>query len=254
MVTPTDAVSVSTSAFFDGGSSAGGLTAGILTIGADFLQGATFSPTSFAPSGSHTTILTPMSSGGNSVFFQTPGVGASGSHFQGLDVTGASGGIFLDGSVVADSVISDIAESTPTIHGAGFSLIMRRVQIAKLLVDDAPIIIDEQGTAADENFSNVTFQSFVGNTDNPPTLLSVTGPGGDRPAFITDNVNFQESGGSLTYVRLVSSDGAPFTLTMNGSNRAECGDGAFYSDPPNETTVSGATILWPVISGCLRRP
>jgi hypothetical protein len=241
-----DSLIVSGSTAFHGGSTAGLLTTGVLRIGGNFAQStAGGSVTSFAPSGSHKTEF--ASALTQTIAFGSPGAGAAGSHFQVLDLSGAVGGVGLTVSSIADSLMSNNVAAK--LSGGGASLTVRRVQVSGLVVDNAPIIVNEQGAFSTENFSNVTFQGFP---TTGTTMLSITGPGGTlaaRPAFTTTNVNFQALpvGAGNLYVNLVSSNAGFFTLTMVGSNQSPqlSGNGPTLSNPPNQTTVNGATINWP---------
>jgi hypothetical protein len=218
----------------------------VLRIGGNFAQStAGGSVTSFAPSGSHKTEF--ASALTQTIAFGSPGAGAAGSHFQVLDLSGAVGGVGLTVSSIADSLMSNNVAAK--LSGGGASLTVRRVQVSGLVVDNAPIIVNEQGAFSTENFSNVTFQGFP---TTGTTMLSITGPGGTlaaRPAFTTTNVNFQALpvGAGNLYVNLVSSNAGFFTLTMVGSNQSPqlSGNGPTLSNPPNQTTVNGATINWP---------
>jgi hypothetical protein len=173
--------------------------------------------------------------------------GAATSHFQDLDVSSA-GTLTLNTFVeVSGQLISQPVSTPPTLKGSGNSLSVKSVGVQGLTVDNAPIIIDEQGVGVAEQFDNVTFQNFP---TTGTTMLSFTGPGGAAsPRNMTfDTVNFQSLpvGAGNVYVKLVSSSFG-LNLTMLNSNQSpqQGGNGPANSNPPNQTTVSGATILWP---------
>ena len=85
MQNPADQLIVTGAAVFAGGSTAGLMTNGVLSLGAGLDQlNAGGSNLSFAPSGLHRTITGIT----GTISFQTPGTGAGGSHFNALDVTG----------------------------------------------------------------------------------------------------------------------------------------------------------------------
>ncbi len=69
MTNPSDQVQVAGDAVFNGGSTAGLLTAGILTIGGDFIQVGTNSAQSFAADPGHLTVL---SANPANITFTTP--------------------------------------------------------------------------------------------------------------------------------------------------------------------------------------
>src|SRR5690606_21725401 len=166
---------------FSGGSTLGLLTAGSITIGGNFTQTATTSTTSYAPSGTHATFL--GTSTASTASFGSPGAGAAGSHFQVLDLSNATGGVTLTVNSIADSVTA--FNPSALLVGGGNSLTMRRAQISGLTVNNAPLILDEQGTFSAENLSNITFQGF-GPTG--AQVLTISGPGGTlaaRPPITT---------------------------------------------------------------------
>ncbi len=240
-----DRLTVGGSAFWLGGDENGKLTDGVLQVAGDFTQIALSSTTSFAPSGKHKTVLS--SATAQTVDFGSPGLGAAGSHFQVLDLSGAAGGVTLTVNSIADSVISTNAAAK--LSSSGSSLTMRRAQISGLTADNTTLILDEQGVFQTENMSGITFQGF-GTTG--VTMMKVSGPGGTvsaRPTFTTNNVNFQSLpiGAGNLYVDLTATNGGFFTLTMTGSNQSPQigGNGPTNSNPPNQVRVSGALVSWP---------
>jgi len=121
--------------------------------------------------------------------------------------------------------------------------------VTGLSVNNARMILDEQGVPAAETFSNVTFSGFP---TSGTTMMDVTGPGNDvapRPTVTTTNINFQSlaTGAGNLYIKLTSTNSQAFTMNMTGSNQSPlvAGNGPSLSDPPNQTTVAGARISWP---------
>ncbi|MEO8636640.1 MAG: hypothetical protein ABI587_15290 [Gemmatimonadales bacterium] len=233
---------VSGDILFAGGSTSGLLGLGRITVGGNFAQSAAGgSATSFAPSLTHTTDFT--SAAPQSIAFASPGAGPGGAHFAALDLTGATGGVTLSANLSADSLFS--TSTVATLNGAGHSLTARRVQVSGLLVNNAPIVIDEQGSASTETFSNVTFQGFPGTNT---TMLMFLGPGGTvsaRPLITTDNITFQSLGigANNFYVDITASSGIFITFNMNGSNQ---GAGAGGNGPTLTKTTGGTvTVNWP---------
>ena len=217
------------------------------------VQGADINPTaatnaqSFAASGNHKTKL-----GGATaqiINFATPGTAATASHFQNLDVTPASGGLTLNSNVfVNGTLIAQVGAAAPKLFGNGATtLTAAAYNISGLTIDNLPMVLNEP-TAVAETFNGVTFQNFA--TTNT-TMLSMTGPGSALTvrSVTFNNVNFQSLGAGANnyYVKLVSSNGLGLNLTMSGSNQSpqQGGNGPTLSSPPNQSTVSGATILWP---------
>jgi alpha-tubulin suppressor-like RCC1 family protein len=243
MTDPLTVVTVGGNASFAGGSELGLLTDGKLSVGGDFTQSAVTSTTSFAASGTHSTVFTSASA--RTIDFGSPGSASGGSHFQNLDLSGATGGVALTVNSIADGQL--ISSGTGRLNGGGSALTVRQLQVSGLIADNTSIILDEQGTGLVQQFDNVTFQNLPSVGALP---LSVTGVGGAAaPRTITFNaVNFPTlaTGAGNLYVKLTSSNGFGLTLRMLGSNQGigALGGGPALSDPPNQTPVAGATILW----------
>ncbi len=235
-----DQLTVGGSAFWLGGDENGKLTDGVLQVAGDFAQFALSSTTSFAASGKHKTVLS--SATAQTVDFGSPGLGAAGSHFQVLDLSGASGGVSLTVNSIADSVISTNAAAK--LSSSGSSLTMRRAQITGLTADNTTLVLDEQGTPSAEKLSGISFQGF-GTTG--VTMLKIVGPGNSfaaRPAVTTTNVNFQTLpiGAGNFYVDLTSTNSQAFSITMTGSNQSPQVGG---NGPTLTKTTGGATVNWP---------
>jgi hypothetical protein len=242
MTDPSSAVTVSGNATFAGGSTDGLLTAGTLSVGGNFTQIAN-SVTSYAPSGTHKTVL--GSAAARTVSIGSPGAGAGGSHFQVLDVTPATGGLSLDVNMQADSLIS--TSTAAKITSPGVNLTARRAQVSGLILDNTHFILDEQGTFSAENFSNVTFTGFAGIAD---VLLTVSGPGSGaaaRPAVTTANITFQTLpvGQANFYVDLTSTNALPFGMTMTGSNQGATAGGNGPALTRLTPLTGVATVSWP---------
>ncbi|HWA59312.1 MAG TPA: hypothetical protein VG692_18810, partial [Gemmatimonadales bacterium] len=242
MIDNAASLAVTGDATFGGASTDGLLTAGTLQIGGNFTQSAVVSTTSFAPSGTHKTVFT--NTVARAVSIGSPGLGAAGSHFQVLDVSGATGGITLDVNMQADSLISTSAAAK--ISSPGVTLTVRRAQVTGLAFNNTSLTLDEQGVFNAENLSNV---SFAGFPDGGTTMLTVVGPGSSlaaRPLVNVSNMNFQtlSIGAANFYVDLTSSNGATFNLNLSTSNQATAngGNGAqLYRVTPG---TGVATVTW----------
>lgn len=230
-------------AFFGGGSTVGLLTDGVIKLGGSFGQTAGTSNTSFAASGNHKTV---MGAGAVRVAnFATPGSGAAGSHFGSLDVTAASGGLTLANDIFVDGTLSSVPTGlTPTITGGGKTVTAMAVGIntpltTSLIFDNAPLIINEQGTIRSQQFDRAQFQNFPTNA----TLLDMTmvGTALTPRSVVFNNDTFQTSVTNL-YAKLVSSNALGVTVTINASNDPT--GGPSKSNPPFGTTVNGARIVW----------
>jgi hypothetical protein len=243
MTDPGGQLLVGGSAFFAGGDETGRLTDGLLQISGDFSQIAITSQTSFAPSGTHKTVFT--SSTPQLVDFGSPGAGGTGSHFEILDMTGASGGLTLTvNSIVDSTLVAGVAATAPKLLGNGASLTAKQWQVQGMVVDNAPMILNEKGTALPQTFNNVSFTGFP-TTATTVSLMDMTAVGSALAvrSVTFNNLTVQTSLGSGgLYAKLVSSNSLGVTLTINGSNDPT--GGPSRSDPPFGTTVNGARILW----------
>ncbi len=235
MQLPTDSLVVGGDASFKGASEVGLLTDGFLQIGGNFDQASTNSPTSFAASGRHLTLLGAATA--RSVNFASPGSGAAGSHFNALNLSDATGGLTMNSDVVVDSALVDTA-SASLLNANGKKFTAKQFQVTGLVVDNGQMVLNEQGTARAQQFDNVTFQN---NTTS--TMLDVTAVGAAlAPRTIQFNNTTVPFGGTNLYVQLTSSNGLGVTVVMNGSNNPT--GGPSRSNPPFGTTVGGARILW----------
>jgi hypothetical protein len=241
MQNPSDSLLIAGAAVFTGGSTTGLLTSGVMRIGTNLTQaGAT---TSFAPSGTHKTVI---GSTTGLLQFTNPGSGAAGSHFNTLDVTAASGGLALGSPVFVDSaLIASVGAAAPKIVGSGNSVTAREwVVTGGLVVDNAPMILNEGATGLAQTFNGVTFQGFP-TAATSAILMNVTAVGSAltvRPIAF-NNITVQTSlGTGGLYAKLISSNGLGLTLTIQSPNDPT--GGPSRSDPPFGTTVNGATIIW----------
>lgn len=241
-----DSLFITGNATFAGGSTVGTLGNGVLKISGDFTQSAATSVTSFSPNGLHKTILGGAAAA--DISMGSPGLGGTGSHFQVLDVSSATGGIILDIDMQADSLISTAPAAR--IEGPLVALTARRAQVTGLTFFNTRFILDEQGGFAPQTFSNVTFTGYPANSTGL-VLFTFIGPGGAaaaRPAPVTTNVNFTPQlgvGAANFYVDLTSSNGFQVNLTMTGSNQGATagGNGSALTRVTPATGV--ATVAWP---------
>ncbi len=241
-----DSLFITGNATFAGGSTFGTLGNGVLSIGGEFTQSAVTSVASFAPNGLHKTIL--GSASVLDITMGSPGAAGAGSHFQVLDVTPATGGLFLNVNMQADSLISTAAAAE--IQSLGSTFTARRVQVTGLTLSNTRFVLDEQGSAMTENFSNVTFNGYPANSTGL-VLFTVIGPGSSlaaRPAVTTNNVNFTPQlgvGAANFYVDLTTSNGASFNMVMTGSNQGATAGGNGQALTRVTPATGVATVSWP---------
>jgi hypothetical protein len=235
-------------AIFGGGSTLGLLTDGVLKVGGSFSQTSGTSSTSFAASGTHKTVL--GAAGVRVVNFATPGTGGAGSHFGNLDVTAGTGDINLVNNIVVDgSLISAPTGLTPKLVGGGKSVTAMSLSIStplttSLIFDNAPLIVNEQGTIRSQLFDKAQFSGFPTSATSV-VLIDMALVGAPGPRGITFNTTTVQPtlGTGGLYARLLNSNGpVPVTVTFNGSNDPT--GGPSRSNPSFQTTFNGATILW----------
>ena len=247
MQNPLDSVitGATGAAIFGGGSTAGLLTDGVLKVGGSFTQTSGTSPTSFAASGNHKTII--GAAAVRIVNFATPATGGAGSHFGNLDVTLGSGDITLSSDMVVDGVlISQPSGTAPTIVGGGKSMTVKSLSVTRgsgtsIFLENAPLIVNEQGIARTQLFDRAAFSLYPATA----TLMDLTLVGSNaaprNETFVGPNLQTSITGPGL-YARLVSSNGQSVTLTISGSNDPT--GGPSKSDPSFGSTVNGARIVW----------
>jgi hypothetical protein len=239
MTNAADRVVTGGNVTFDGGDETNALSAGTLVLNSpgSFTQLATNSATSFLASGTHKTTT------GTAHSFS---FASAASHFQDLTLAGSN--VMPLGSDLTVAGLLTTFSTAETLQGNGHTVTARSVSVPGLTLDNARMVINENGVGQAEQFDNVTFQNFP---TAGTTMLSFTGPGGAAaPRNLTFNtVNFQTLpvGAGNSYVTLSSSNGFGLNLTMQGSNQGRIagGNGVTNSNPPNEQAVNGATILWP---------
>ncbi len=251
MQNPLDSVLVNGFAGFGGGSTVGLLTNGVIQVGGSFTQSSGTSATSFAASGSHKTIV---GAGAVRVLnFATPGSGGAGSHFGNLDVTLASGGLTLTNDIVVDgTLIATPTGTAPTITGGvsarkvtAMALGVSRGSGTSLVFDNAPLVVNEQGTIRFQTFDRAAFQGFpTGATSAILMDLTLAGTSvTPRPLTFTAPTVQTSLGSGGLYARLVSSNGPlAVTVTISGSNDPT--GGPSRSNPSFGNTVNGARIVW----------
>ncbi len=247
MQSPLDTVEVDGAAVWDGGFSV--LSDGTLILRGDFAQGGTF-PNNFTPSGNHVTrIEGPLA---KNVSFVNAGPNPTQSHFHHLELVDGGGPITLNlanAFFVTGTLTATPGTAPVTIIGNGASLeTTGNWNIKGLKLDRVLMRLDQsrQTTPALPTFDNVSFVNYTSSDEQ----LRVAGPGGvGGPRTLTfSGLQFTplQANDPGFYVRLFASSGL-LTLNILNSNQSPRtgGNGPLRSDPPNEQTVNGATILWP---------
>jgi len=193
---------------FDGGSTAGLLTAGTLVAGGDFSQLATNSAESFAASATHRTEFAGNGVAGNTlqaVTFATPGTGAGFSHFGDLLLNKQSQGSVNLGSILfADGQLQTIsAGDTNAIVGNGNTMEVHGLAADSLTIDGAPLIVRDGDAIS--YFNVVTFQNFA----TSDVQLEVERASG---TYVFNLLRFTTTPTTGLYLNLVDGDGTATTL------------------------------------------
>jgi hypothetical protein len=119
------------------------------------------------------------------------------------------------------------------------SLAVTRASGTSLVLDNAPLIVNEQGTIRTQQFDRALFQGFAASA----TLMDMTMVGTAlTPRAVGFQAPFVQTSVTNLYAKLVSSNGLGITVTISGSNDPT--GGPSKSNPPFGTTVNGARIVW----------
>ncbi len=236
MTNPSDQVTVSGDGFFDGANSSGFLTAGILTIGGDFIQFASSSAQSFAADPGHLTVL---SADPASITFTTPG--PNGSHFGDLSEAGFGAVFNLGSDVTIAGNLSGGDGFGGTIVGASCPATLTLTSFSTsgpLTLDCVRLVIDDPGGQS-TGYNGISFA----NLPSDVTQLTLQHPGSSF-----GNLGF----GVLTFVPLNTGDtgfyiaavettpGAPALVLDVLTGGTNVGNGPSFT-----TTSGGASVLWP---------
>ena len=239
MTNPADVVSISGNVDFSGGNELNNLSAGQLQVGGTFFEGVNGSNASYAPTGTHTLVLT------GSTLQEVTFVDLTGaSHLQNLDISRSAGANIqfdYNGLVVAGTFTSEpTGPATPMVYGLGRSLSAQQVQVSRLVVDEAPLIVSEGSTIRSQQLDSVTFQGFrMLNGTAPLTQLTVVTAGGSPSS---EMLTFT----GLSFTPLSSGDtGLYVNLNSLGGSTVLDVVGAHVANGPAFTSTSGAaTVNW----------
>jgi fibronectin-binding autotransporter adhesin len=223
-----DSLIVAGNVFFDGGSTAGQLTAGTIRYGGNFTQTATTSGASFAPSGSHTVV--PVNVAGVTVSFATPGT----SFFQDLDLGLSDANFQLLTPVTVNGTFAASANGTVVGDGTDALTVNGAPNVTSLLLNNVPLILNGTGAMV---FDNVTFQNF----DPTLTQLTVNHPGPGAP-FQFNNLVFATTPTTGLFLSATDTNvGDSQDLFIEMVNPTP--DGAVAG--PFVQTGGTASVLWP---------
>jgi len=227
MTNAVDVLEVGGPVLFSGNQPNTQLTAGVLRVKGNFRgsQG-------FAASGTNTVVFngtTPQV-----VHFDDP----VNSHFQNVELGTAGGNLILETAVSASGQLLSTNGVAPTVSGRGNRLTVSGVNVASLVLDNAPFVI-QSGTVT--RLDNVTFRNF----DPAATQLTINHPGA-ATAFAFNNISFTVTPTTGWYISAndILNDASILSVNLVNSLPAD-GSG-------KTITSGGAVVRWappgPVIS------
>ena len=201
------------------------LTAGTMVIKGDFQHDGNWGIQTFAPTGTHTTVL--AGSAAQRIRLD----GADGSHFNNLSIDNAAG-VDLESSLTLTGQLrgagNGVLRSTNgyAIHAAG-------LDVAGLVLDGVAV---ESSGGALARFDNVTFQNL---SPYQPGQLTIRHPGPASP-FTIHNLTFLSEPADGYGWWLVAEDTdaatAPLAIEVVSAQAA--------SGPARTQTLGGATVTW----------
>lgn len=232
MTNPTDLLTVGGNARFAGGSTAGLLTAGHLTVSGTFTQLAGTSSQSFSADSNHVTELdaaTPV------ISFATPGLTAS--HFAILE-QGFTGTDFQFATdvAVAGYVTSQQDGFSGSLRGNNVALTVG--SIGSMRLDGVRLIIDDPNAT---QFAGIYGVQFT-NLPTSVTQVTIRNPGAATSPFTVSGVNFVPlaAGNTGSYVSAIDVDGvtpAPLIVYVDFD---PAGNGSSFTQ-----VTGGAQVFWP---------
>jgi hypothetical protein len=235
MINPADVLDVTGDAIFTGGSTAGLLKSGRITIGGNFSQIGTNSKQSFAADPGH---LTQLSANPASITFTDPGPTLS--HFGNLAESGFGATFNLNSDVTVLGFLSGgdgfggpmVGTSCPTVLTlTGFST------SGPLNLNCVQLVVDDPG-GTNIGINGVTFTGLPTNV----TQLTIRHPGLAAGNFTTSSLTFVPLATNDTgfYIAAEDTDGTTPFLVVAPSSTPGVTNGPTFT-----TTSGGATVLWP---------
>lgn len=228
MTSPLDSLKVLGDVLFDGGSTFGKITTGVIFTLGDFTQAATSSSRSYAPTGNHIDALN--GTGVQTVTFATPS--ASGSNFETLAIANIAGGVTLASDVFLSGPVG-FATGVPRIaHGTGQTLFVAELVANNATLDNLLVVANN---VLITQFDDITFTNY----SPAATPLQIVHPGGATP-FVFNNLIFSVTPTSGFYISVT--DNAPADaniLTINMVTPTPATGAPFIQ------TSGGAVVNWP---------
>ncbi|MBK6782200.1 MAG: hypothetical protein IPG75_22125 [Gemmatimonadetes bacterium] len=227
-------------AVFNGGNTAGLLTAGVLQVAGNFLQVGSNSPQSFAADPPHQTIL---SADPVDITFTTPGA-TNGSHFGHLSEAGFGAVFKINSDVILTGDLSGGDGFGGSLVGASCPLVLTLRQYfvsGPLQLDCVTLVVDDPA-GINGSFSGVSFA----NVPTDVTQMTIRHPGvaaGSLDFFGTLTFVPLTGGDTGFYMEAIDTDGAATAdLTVSippfGSTNVLNGSSFTVAVPP-------VTVIWP---------
>ena len=148
-------------------------------------------------------------------------------------MSNASGGITLGSNILVENTLESTSP-TARINGAGNTVTSDVWSVTGLIVDNAPMVLNEGATGSIQVFDDVVFQGFP-TAPTSVALIDVTavGSGAAARTIQFNNTQLQTTLGSGgLYVRVASSNPFAVNLIMNGSNDPTGGASRSQATPP----------------------
>ncbi len=238
MTNSADVLDVTGDAIFTGGSTAGLLKSGRITIGGNFSQIGTNSKQSFAADPGH---LTQLSANPVSIHFTDPGPTLS--HFGDLAESGFGATFNLNSDVTVLGTLSGgdgfggtmVGTSCPTVLTlTGFST------SGPLNLNCVQLVFDDPGGTNQFGINGVTFANLPTNV----TQLTIRHPGLAAGSFTTGFLTFVQlaAGDTGFYIQVEDTDAvSPFlSVSLPPISGTNVSNGPSFTNP-----VGGGTVIWP---------
>ncbi|HEX4634296.1 MAG TPA: hypothetical protein VH163_10695, partial [Gemmatimonadales bacterium] len=166
-----DTLIVGGGASFQGGSESGLLTAGGISVGADFNEGSGDAQ-AFASTG---TAVVMASGGAPHISFSHPG-GSGASHFYDLGIANGQGALTIQSDVFVMHQAVFLAGAPKIVHGGGQTVHFANLTISGVIFDNVAIAYDAAlGGANLIALDSVTFENYNINSATP--LITIVSPG-----------------------------------------------------------------------------
>jgi hypothetical protein len=240
MTNSADVLNVTGDAIFSGGSTAGLLKSGRITIAGNFSQIGTNSKQSFSADPGHLTVISLNGfADAVSISFTDPG-GAGLSHFGDLSEGGFGATFNLNSDVTVLGLLSGGDGFGGTMVGTSCPTVLTVTSFSTsgpLNLNCVQLVVDDPG-GTNIGINGVTFANLPTNV----TQLTIRHPGLAAGSFSVF--------GTLTFVPLTTNDTGFYIAAVDTDGTAPllvvAPSGTNVTNGPTFTTLSGgATVLWP---------